>query len=47
VHEAPNHIGTLDGRRVSVRAVAFIDRDSEGRIEGMRIYNDQSPVWSV
>ena len=47
VHEALNHYETLDGRQVTVRAVAFIDRDSEGRIEAMRIYNDQSPVWSA
>lgn len=47
VHEALNHYETLDGRQVTVKAVAFIDRDSEGRIEAMRIYNDQSAVWSA
>jgi hypothetical protein len=47
VHEALNHYETLDGRQVTVGAVAFIDRDSEGKIKGMRIYNDQSPVWSA
>ena len=47
VHEALNHYETLDGRQVTVRAVAFIARDGEGRIEAMRIYNDQSPVWAA
>lgn len=47
VHEALNHYETLDGRRVTVKAVAFIDRDADGRIQAMRIYNDQSPVWSA
>lgn len=46
-HEALNHYETLDGREVSVRAVAFVDRDEEGRIEALRIYNDQSPVWGL
>ena len=46
VHEALNHYTTLDGRRVTVRAVAWIDRDDEGRISSLRVYNDQSPLWS-
>lgn len=45
VHEAWNHYCTLDARRVTVRAVAFIDRDDRGRIEELRIYGDQSEVW--
>lgn len=46
VHEALNHCTTLDGRKVTIRAVAFIDRDKEGRIEELRIYSDQSPLWA-
>lgn len=46
VHEALNHYRTLDGRAVTVRAVAWLDRDEDGRITSMRIYNDQSPVFA-
>lgn len=45
VHEARNHYTTLDGREVVVRAVAWIDRNAEGEIEEVRVYNDQSPLW--
>lgn len=45
VHEALNHFTTLDGRKVTTRAVAFIDRDEEGRIEELRLYGDRSPVF--
>lgn len=45
VHEALNHYTALDGRSVTVRAVAFVDRDQEGRIEGLRVYGDQTPLW--
>lgn len=47
VHEALNHYTTLDGRRVTIRAVAWIDRDAEGRVTSLRVYNDQSPLWAV
>ena len=47
VHEALNHYETLDGRQVTVRAVAILERDAQGRIEAMRVYNDQSPVWAA
>ncbi len=46
VHEALNHYTTLDGRQVTVRAVAWLDRDNSGQITSMRIYSDQSPVFS-
>ncbi|KAF7510339.1 hypothetical protein GJ744_006835 [Endocarpon pusillum] len=46
VHEALNHYTGLDGRKVTVRAVAWIDRDEEGRIEGLRVYADLSKLWS-
>lgn len=45
-HEALNHYITLDGRNVTTRAVAFIDRDKEGRICSLRVYGDQSPLWA-
>jgi hypothetical protein len=32
VHEALKHYERLDGRRVTVRAVALIDRDGEERL---------------
>lgn len=45
VHEALNYYTTLDGREVVLRAVAFVDRDEEGKMEAARIYSDQSPLW--
>lgn len=47
VHEALNHYTTLDGRSVTVRAVAWIDRDDAGRVTSLRVYNDQSPLWAA
>lgn len=44
VHEALNHYTTLDGKDVTIRAVAWIDRNRNGRITSVRIYNDQSPL---
>ena len=45
VHEALNHFITLDGRSVTLRAVACLDRDDDGLIQALRIYSDQSPLW--
>jgi ketosteroid isomerase-like protein len=45
VHEALNYYTTLDGREVTIRAVAWVDRDDDGNIVSLRIYNDQSPLW--
>lgn len=47
VHEALNRYTTLDGRKVTIRAVAWIDRDEDGRITSLRIYNDQSPLFAA
>lgn len=47
VHEALNYYRTLDGRDVTVRAVAWLDRNDDGLIASMRIYNDQSPVFTT
>ena len=46
VHEALNYYTTLDGRKVTVRAVAWIDRDDAGHVVSLRVYNDQSPLWN-
>lgn len=45
VHEALNHYKTLDGRAVTIRAVAWIDRNHKGEIVSLRVYNDQSPLF--
>jgi len=45
VHEALNYYTTLDGRDVTIRAVAWIDRNDDGEVMSMRIYNDQSPLF--
>lgn len=46
VHEALNRYTTLDGRDVTIRAVAWIDRDDDGQIASLRVYNDQSPLFA-
>jgi len=46
VHEALNHYTTLDGRSVTIRAVAWIDRNASGEITSLRVYNDQSPLFA-
>lgn len=46
VHEALNHYTTLDGRQVTIRAVAWIDRDASGLITSLRLYNDQTPLFA-
>jgi ketosteroid isomerase-like protein len=45
VHEALNYYTTVDGREVTVRAVAWIDRNDDGDVVSLRVYNDQSPLW--
>ena len=46
VHEALNHFTTLEGRSVTIRAVAWIDRNEGGEITSVRVYNDQSPLFA-
>jgi ketosteroid isomerase-like protein len=46
VHEALNYYTTVDGREVTVRAVAWIDRNDDGDVVSLRVYNDQSPLWN-
>lgn len=45
VHEALNDYITLDGRDVTIRAVAWIDRNDDGQITSLRIYHDQRPLF--
>jgi ketosteroid isomerase-like protein len=43
--EARNHYTRLDGRKVTTNAVAFTDRNDEGKVTSVRIYADASPVF--
>lgn len=45
VLEALNHYTTLDGRRVTLRAVAFTERDGNGLVTSVRLYTDTSPLF--
>ena len=47
IHEALNHYEALDGRKVSLRAVAVMDRNEQGLIRALRIYSDQSPLFNA
>ena len=46
VLEADNHYVRYDGRKVTVRAVAFTDKDADGKVRSVRIYGDTSPVFA-
>ena len=45
VLEALNHYTTLDGRAVTLRAVAFTDRDDDGLVTSVRLYTDTAPLF--
>lgn len=47
VLEALNHYTTHDGRSVTLRAVAFTDRNDKGLVESVRLYTDTAPLWSA
>jgi catechol 2,3-dioxygenase-like lactoylglutathione lyase family enzyme/ketosteroid isomerase-like protein len=47
VLEALNHYTTLDGRQVTLRAVAFTDRDERGRVTSVRLFSDTTPLFSA
>lgn len=47
VLEALNHYDTADGRRVTVRAVAFTDRDVSGKVSSIRVYQDLAPLYKT
>jgi hypothetical protein len=46
VPEALNHYLTQDGRRVTLRAVAFTDRDDDGLVSSVRLFSDTGPLFS-
>lgn len=46
VLEAENHYRRHDGKRVTVRAVAFTDTGADGLVTSVRIYGDTSPVFA-
>lgn len=45
VLEALNHYVAADGRRVTLRAVAFTDRDDRGLARSVRLYTDTSALF--
>ena len=42
--EALNHYTRLDGRPVTLRAVALTDRDHSGKVSSFRLYTDTSEL---
>lgn len=44
--EALNHCTTIDGRVVSLRAVALTDRNQQGKITSVRLYTDTAPLFN-
>lgn len=44
--EALNHYRTLDGRAVTLRAVAITERDDRGLASSVRLYTDTGPLFS-
>lgn len=45
VLEAFNHYRRIDGKEISLRAVAFTDRDNEGKVRSIRLYADTSELF--
>jgi ketosteroid isomerase-like protein len=45
VLEALNHYDTGDGRRITVRATAWTDRDDDGQVVSVRIYQDLAALY--
>ncbi|BAZ19474.1 hypothetical protein NIES4073_03440 (plasmid) [Kalymmatonema gypsitolerans NIES-4073] len=46
VLEALNHYKRTDGQLVTIRAVAFTDRNEEGLVTSVRFYTDTTPVFA-
>jgi SnoaL-like domain len=46
VLEALNHYDSEDGRRVTVRATAWTDRDDDGKVTSVRLYQDVSSLYA-
>lgn len=47
VLEALNHYTTADGRAVTLRAVAFTDRDADGAVTSVRLFSDTGPLYEA
>lgn len=45
--EALNHYTTLDGRAVTLRAVALTDRGPDGLATSVRLYTDTAPLFAA
>lgn len=41
-----NHYVRHDGKKAIVRAVAFTDKNEEGKVDSVRLYMDTSPVFA-
>lgn len=46
VLEALNHYKRNDGKPVTIRAVAFTDRNQEGLVTSVRFYTDTTPLFA-
>ena len=46
VLEALNHYDNDSGRRVTIHAVAFTDRDADGQVTSIRVYQDLAPLYA-
>lgn len=46
VLEALNHYKRNDGKAVTIRAVAFTDRNQEGLVTSVRFYTDTTPLFA-
>ena len=44
--EALNHYTRLDGGAVTLRALAFTDRDEAGLVTSVRLYTDTGPLFA-
>lgn len=45
VLEALNHYARLDGKHVTVRAVAITERNKQGLVTSFRFYTDTTPIF--
>ncbi|TRX59192.1 nuclear transport factor 2 family protein [Fulvivirga sp. M361] len=45
VLEALNHYKRHDGKEATVKAVAFTDLNSDGKVKSVRLYMDTAPVF--
>ncbi len=45
VLEALNHYERHDGKKITVRAVAFTDKNENGLVTSVRIFGDTSPLF--